>query len=81
MFHIRLGGHRGQSFGLVIFVKGGKRRGQAGMNSSTHTWPGLSRQVDRRAGSLDLGPLTIPPCASLAQAAGTVGGSNRWSRC
>lgn len=81
MFHSRLRGPGKQSSGLILFVKGDEGRGQVGTNSSAHIGPGLSRQVDRKMGSLDLGPLTIPPCASLAQAAGTAGGSNRWSRC
>lgn len=81
MFHIRLEGPRRQSLGLILFVTGGKRREQAGMKSHAPMWPGLSRQVHRRVGSLVLGPLTIPPCASLAQAAGTAGGSSRWNRC
>lgn len=81
MFCIWLGGHRGWSVGLIFFVKGSKRRGRARVDSSTHICPGLGRLVDRGTGNLDLGSLTIPPCASLAQAAGTAGGSNRWSRC
>lgn len=81
MFHVRLRGPRRQSLVLIFFVTGGKRRGQAGMNSHVPIWPGLSRQVHRSVGSLVLGPLTILPCASLAQAAGTAGGSSRWNRC
>lgn len=80
MFCIRVGGHRRQNFSLIPFVKGGRRR-QVGMNSRRHLCPGLGRRVDRRVDSLDLESLTIPPCVSLAQAAGTAGGSNRWSRC
>lgn len=41
----------------------------------------LQKQVDRRAQSLGLESLTIPPYASLVLAVGTAGGSNRWNRC